>query len=1214
MSITLIRTNTGLSGNCKIIVDSKENLYLDSILSSSELYSNRYQKFSFSKDKLYCDVIPLFFKNTPNEITFSVKNDSKNYIQSTNYSDQYDTTYNNTVKLVENNKYDEEFEAFAPFYIKNDLPKGLHIFKIDGNGIIPTNKENFINSIKNKMKIVQSYNLDNTELGQWIKNSFKEIPTAPLQFSFNKENFTYFNGLDINNGLYTSKALFMGDLLHKNLSYSELENYIFNGYKEKNLAVANLVNLSFLFDDKTSNTWSFNSYFSMYIDEYIMNNNYGISNNNLIFNDDLYIENNILKSTSNKIFKHINKTVIDEKNLFILIDNKFYRLAIMESRGFVENSKIDGGNYTYEEDRFINIESYKVISDTVINIPLIDNYRINKEYISIENNKLIGVTINNYDATKTYFAKIKNRYYSIIEKDGSYFINSDYILNTSIDAKTISYNNINNSFSETLELNDSITIYQVIFTEIGDFDTSIVETDYSNFEYDKENTIVNSDEEKMYSYDYLHSDNVNMMVKENVVNDKLVNIPVTSEYITSSELFSIDKDNLNNLWVKNPTRVKFGFLNSLSQTDYPYLLNNSIFSGSNNRTLNIDEPLPDNTLNNLSFFYSNQNLSEKYLFKSLDLEQEISLPDLVNDIKYFERFLSPNILLSNGIKPQTKWSVFNDSDGFSSNNTLFRGIHFKIYDVETLDTTRDLSYIKKLNTKPSNNYNGYKFSIVASNNRGSYKDGIHNNLILNNSFHIAQIFEFNKEYDMNDYVIYNDMIYIVTNNVTVINGDNPPIINPDFTLIDNTIFWSDVNTYNIGDICFYQNNYYIKTNNTGVPFYSGNISYAANSYVYLNNKIYYSVAANNTCPLFSNTWDIIDEEMALEWELLDLWNNDTVYNTNDYCYHNKMVYKAINPNSTNEPSPSNTDWELIYTFDYKYQISNILDVNNQSITNVKYINKHFYIYDNVIGFDNGIEFYINNDNKTVLCHIYVNDNTIDLELKRNDMYELLYYNYTIHNFLDNISDLNNSTLYNSLRYHIIQNNEITSYERNVNINLLPCYITYDKIDINQINDTYYVAAYKLAESKLNVKLYIKNYIDADTINDYDGQEMYSVIDNKQRVPLKDTYLRRYSGNYEPIIYKLDMFDHNREVFALGNRDFGKIKELIIQKVNHTGTNLKLINDKAIYPILNEFGFMINDKFIFNSRFSNNYYVQSTRKISLENDNSDKKIVKIKIEE
>ena len=48
-----------------------------------------------------------------------------------------------------------DYEYFAPLYIDiNKLPKEFIVFRIDGSGIINSNKENFNSEILQKMKCI----------------------------------------------------------------------------------------------------------------------------------------------------------------------------------------------------------------------------------------------------------------------------------------------------------------------------------------------------------------------------------------------------------------------------------------------------------------------------------------------------------------------------------------------------------------------------------------------------------------------------------------------------------------------------------------------------------------------------------------------------------------------------------------------------------------------------------------------------------------------------------------------------------------------------------------------------------------------------------------------------------------------------------------------------------------------------------------------------
>ena len=72
-SFAILRTNVGLTTNVKVMVDSNYNLSLSSIESNSDLSVDRYKKMSFNKSNYYDELVPYFFKNTPTDISYSIK-------------------------------------------------------------------------------------------------------------------------------------------------------------------------------------------------------------------------------------------------------------------------------------------------------------------------------------------------------------------------------------------------------------------------------------------------------------------------------------------------------------------------------------------------------------------------------------------------------------------------------------------------------------------------------------------------------------------------------------------------------------------------------------------------------------------------------------------------------------------------------------------------------------------------------------------------------------------------------------------------------------------------------------------------------------------------------------------------------------------------------------------------------------------------------------
>jgi hypothetical protein len=133
-SHAILRTNTGLTTNIKLVVTSDYGLFLDCIDSSPELNSVRYRKVRFQKENYWDELIPHFYKNTPVEISYAIKYDEDNDVMFNDFSKQNDDLYLYGAKNITDNKdYTEEFEYFAPLHIsKFSLPTNFVIFRVDG--------------------------------------------------------------------------------------------------------------------------------------------------------------------------------------------------------------------------------------------------------------------------------------------------------------------------------------------------------------------------------------------------------------------------------------------------------------------------------------------------------------------------------------------------------------------------------------------------------------------------------------------------------------------------------------------------------------------------------------------------------------------------------------------------------------------------------------------------------------------------------------------------------------------------------------------------------------------------------------------------------------------------------------------------------------------------------------------------------------------------
>lgn len=201
-------------------------------------------------------------------------------------------------------------------------------------------------------------------------------------------------------------------------------------------------------------------------------------------------------------------------------------------------------------------------------------------------------------------------------------------------------------------------------------------------------------------------------------------IPVTSEYITSDELWEIKNNDLTPIWDKNQSICKWGFINSNGLHDYPYRLTYSLdVGGERNREPNRDtnRSFPQREELNLDYFYRfgiqnptqyqhyNLHLNESYF----DIDKYYS-----TDFDYFEYLFKSDQITQDGLKLTNKYSLFEIGNGFNDAFTLFKGVKYLLTDVseiiideEELETNGTL-LIEDIITQTNNKYKNYKFAII----------------------------------------------------------------------------------------------------------------------------------------------------------------------------------------------------------------------------------------------------------------------------------------------------------------------------------------------------------------------------------------------------------------------------------------------------------------------------------------------------------------------
>lgn len=1295
-SFSLLRTNTGLTTNLKIMVDSKYGMYLESIDSAPELSSSKYKKSIFNKDNYFDELVPYFFQNLPIDVSFSIRYENDNNNMSNSFSKQYDDIYQMGARnIIDNKNYTEEFECFAPLYVsKSGLPNAYAIFRVDGPGLLSLTKDNFTTEIVNKFKCVKIFDLSKkTPLGEWLDKNFvtnKNYPATPFELDYKRLEFSKWNGINYDTGGYTYKSFFLDETLEKENPLFDLEKFVFDGYKNNKVVFPHIVNLSFLFDDTpatpaTLRKWSINRYFGFYIDDMEL---YDAVSPHILHK----LKNDVVVQTGNILYSPSDNPFIEEwkDTLVYYVEYKgnFYKVE-----KFTETQPVTIGPnrrsrrntrsiVTVDEPIQLEVTKYRIISDLDLTGK---EAELNTRLIYIdETNAIVKLDLTYYqvdgfDSADIWIIEIDGVFHNLV-KDGSKIkINTDYAFKFPPDKYEYWINEVDPSYKKTVNLiidsnnpPKNFKIYRLKLTDIKDFDTSIIDTEYSKFEYEKKDDLTVTDETKLYTID-LRSNSNPKDLNDYVYKDKVTNIPVSSEYTANYETFRIINSDLSALWRKNSVHCRWAYQDSLSANDYPYLMNNSDLLEDYNRSTNPFDPDPKRIERNLDYFYTINAGTTSYVHHTLHIENntagvqdsnfKFELDKYLNlgtysggtySFDYFSYFFNRKSTFDNGntVKGVKKYSLFNIGDNIIPNTNVFRGLKFRIYDVDTVKVNQNV--IENINLKNSNSFENYKFSVLLSHNDYNVSDTNGLSSSINNmQWNIIENWEMDKTYASGSIVLLDDILYqstgvtLTTVPARIISGTqvkSAPYNDSDWTsytysfgnvnnITSGCPFWNP-NTeasflYSLNDVVYNNSEYYyLNTYATTQSFWNPNLIYSTGSTVLYKGKYYESTAANNVYPpnigikyraaaTWENHWNKISPETDTikRWIPIDLWNPSLSYTLAQYVVHNEIVYYGTGANG-DEPGIA-TSWTRTYSIrqdtNYVYATGSnpFVEINN----------KIYLIESNSTNstLENGINIYINKKWKNVLVNIFINDNTtINLSgVDRDLLYSDLNKKLTANNFLHCINDISNKYGFSDyLNYIIIEEDgSIKKYNIN-NISELKNIIFAEVPDelLTKVNSIIYNPI-TVGKNVIKVVNMLKDgkITDISQLNYYNeiplGVSITSNKDDARMVPtyhgltnITDNQIYRHSGYYMPLFYNIELFGKpgltsssvGNYKFDTSYSNFGIVKQRVISKVNRKDNILKLRNNnsyKSIYPMIDEFGYTTFDFFIFKSTWDYEYHVE-----------------------
>jgi hypothetical protein len=1256
MSFGILRTNVGLTTNIKIVIDSKSGLFLDSINSLEALENNKFKKFRFNKESYYDDIIPIFWKNTPEDIAFYINNFIDDFTMGSDFNRQYENIYNQGARNIINNKdYSEEYEYFAPLYLEdNKIPQNFIIFRVDGPGISQLNRKNFRQNILNELKVVSVFDLTpKTNIGFWLNKNFINNPyfrDNPLDISFKRIEFSKWNGIDITSGGYTSKSILLEKNFEKEQEIFGLEKFIFDGFKNNKLVMSNILNMTFLFDDTPSTPdikrkWSINRYYGLYIEEMELVTSISPLTPPPLRDDFVILEQNIIFSITNPDNPFLGEWKDGE--FFIEYKNNFYPVERYSEEVGEGISEVQDDGFIAEEYTMQISFIYQIISDIDLSGKQDD---INKNIGYIEGTTIYsdnGVgegenfDIDNFDDADIWLIEIDSIYHRLVKDSDGIKLKTDWEFTrgenfyeykrASISKKVIV------EFGKDI-VNNRFKIYRLNFSDIKDFDTRIIDTEYSKFEYEEVDKLTNTDESKMY-LENLSVEGFPKPLDDFIVDDKVVNIPVSSEYTANFETFKVSDLGLSKIWRLNPVYSRWVYKNSLSANDYPYPLNNSLIFERFNRTTNIFNEIPKRVDRNLDYFYTIGSDSNRYKHHSLHVERYLEGGDIDDSFRfvngfylnkgysedYFDYiFKQKSQFDKSAIKGVVKkYSKFNKGDSKSiTNTTLFRGIEFRIYQTDSV-IKNGPDFIEKINISNTNEFSGWKFSIIL--NAGD--NGMR--------WDIIDDWRMNKQYNTGDIVMVDDILYISTTSSIVDNPEveidggffvksSPHSLTASWDLyipIEKSIFWNPNTNYEQWDYVYNNGEYYyVKNISSGVDFWNPVKAYGdpSNRYnegdkVLYKGEYYESVIDNNTnapnvglnklgkreFDLFVDDitknniverlpdkfWKKIKKPEGTKWELVPVWNPSVRYFSSTsgvkyYVIHKDILYDSDSNVAQGVEPGVDPIWNRRYSIspdsNYTYRVG-----DNQII---KLNNRFYALKNNILGarLDSGIKININKKWKNILISIEINDGTLpDLEYSvRDNMYNDIFGKLTAYNFIKAINDLGKKYGFsNHLEYVIIEEDgQVNRYNLLDGIENLP-YIIYcfgpDRIEIDSsaLSKTFF-------NPNINANKRLNNGVidDKEKLNWFNQIPIAYRIENinlkrvkfvnyNSMAPVSDSIFR-YSGQYSPLFRNIQLFSTPGFNQKSGNYKFdtdlsyfGVDVERKIRKVNRNRNILKLRNSR-----------------------------------------------------
>jgi hypothetical protein len=277
LSKPLLRTNPKLSTNAKLVVNSNDNMYIESIDASKELAAVEYKKWSVNKDGKWSYDLAKFFNanKTPSDLIYNVKSRFSDLTVQESFEKQIEEDYHYGTTYNYSKLHNEDFRMLAPIWLDKNIPNNFVIFRVsDPAAILDFDSQSNFNNMDEILKnseLIKTFDLTReSAIGTYIRNHVQSelFPSNPVSANFSENERTNFNGIDLTQGGFTNKGEYLfNDFVRQDQTIINENDLITGGFERNKLACANIINLEFLFDDDGTEDYAVNRYFGLYVND-----------------------------------------------------------------------------------------------------------------------------------------------------------------------------------------------------------------------------------------------------------------------------------------------------------------------------------------------------------------------------------------------------------------------------------------------------------------------------------------------------------------------------------------------------------------------------------------------------------------------------------------------------------------------------------------------------------------------------------------------------------------------------------------------------------------------------------------------------------------------------------------------------------------------------------------------------------------------------------